>query len=134
MTKTYFKIFITICGVCVCFSGCGRKQKSVFSFPDKPEVKINKLQFGSVRGIQIVKSALGNRITWLPAKDAVGYNVYRLARRLIVAKKPANKELIQTTSFIDVPNYNACGYFVRPVFMLSEKKIEGPASQIIYLD
>ncbi len=133
------------------FSGCGRKQKNIFSFDKQEQIRLNKLSLPAAQGVTAKKTPHGNQISWfalelpqrpapetpyLCAKHFLGYNVYRLVRINVIPKHPCNRKPINQTSFIDrrrpkkkQPLY----YLVRAVFTYNKNITEGPTSLIVRL-
>lgn len=129
-------------------SGCGRKQKNIFNFSEKENLKkVNKFDLGFIKGIQVKKTDLGNLITWNSLykekkelkRSFLGYNIYRLVRSSLVPKNPLNKKTIIQTMFLDkevlfISSYlkqkRYC-YVLRSVFLIEDKIYLGLISQII---
>ena len=143
------------------FSGCGRRQKNIFYFPDpaqenKDAFNVNPLLLPFVRDIKLEKTDKGNLITWQSIKDSerfyaknnyptikykkelLGYNIYKLVSAFFIPKKALNSDLIKSTEYLDesilnqlVKDKTANCYLVRAVFKVEDKIFHGPASQIV---
>ena len=139
----FFFIF-AFCAVLV--SGCGRKQRTLFYFPDKEAVKVNKLDFPAVRGLEAKHSPKGVQLTWQPVQlpktydktslpvELVGYHVYRLSRGKFVPKSPITKRPVMTTTYCHKQKGKKLlqqqSYIVRSVIKVGDQEIHGLASQI----
>jgi hypothetical protein len=132
--------------LCLAFTSCGRKQRTLFQFPEKVKIKISKLSLPSVRGLQVALSKKGAHLIWQPIdlklieKNAKiqlsfeGYHVYRSARGYFVPKKPITKKPIKKTCFVDassVVQRKKYAYLVRGVFSCDQTIVQGPASQLV---
>lgn len=127
------------------FSGCGRKQRNIFHFPENEPIVFNKLDFPVVKQVKVTQTTQGNKISWQAIKpqqfkvkecpcSVQGYNVYRLVRTSIIPKQPLNKKIIEKTMWLDTTmpkNTKQAFYLVRALFMVNDRIIEGPISLIV---
>lgn len=124
----------------VFFSSCGRKQRTIFLFDEKPVVHVNKLAFPAVRSLTAVALQDGVYIHWDPIKGPfeyhatlVGYNIYKVTDRHFIGKNPLNLAPVEHPQFWDRKKRKAgsCrGYIVRGVFLVEGTKVVGPASSL----
>ena len=126
-------------------NSCGRKQKDIFNFSKQKIQKINKLVFPPIKGAHATLIPQGIQLTWYPVKtdqlkkvpyktQLIGYNIFRLTRYRFVPKKPLNKTPITKEEFLDTINKvhkKTYCYFIRGVFQVEKKIIQGPGSQIV---
>ncbi|MFC1894655.1 hypothetical protein ACFLYH_01765 [Candidatus Dependentiae bacterium] len=136
------------------FIGCGRKQKNIFSFPEKnTEPQVNKLSLPCVRGVCTKKLKNGMKISWNPIKNDnslkisdinitkkfIGYDIYKLVNCCFVPKKSLNNFPIKKTEFVDheilcekntIKTLCSC-YLIKAVFRINGKIISGPVSKIV---
>lgn len=117
---------------------CGRKNRSLFSFPTEKVEKINTLDFPSVRCVHVERVGMTNTISWQPvtcSSDAVilvGYEVYRLNQQGFIVRSPLNDVFLTTCEFIDQHATNEqLAYVVRAVFKKNDCFKRGPASQVV---
>ena len=130
----------------VTFTECGRKQRTLFQFPEKESISINKLTLPTARGLQITAQNNDALLTWL-AVDLpdittqspnqpiilVGYHIYRFPKGRFVTKTPITKQPVQTTQFRDssrLKNKKQFCYMVRAIFSIDNHIFQGPASRI----
>jgi hypothetical protein len=121
------------------FENCGRKQKNIFSFEDTNKKNINILTLPCVKGLTVKKTSTGQKISWKPLQKTknilTGYNIYRFTNKYIIPKKPIYKSPKNKNSFIDSEVSNNLSrkifYIVKPVFLINNKQLEGPASIIV---
>lgn len=120
---------------------CGRKQRTLFQFPESDSVKINKLMLPIPRGLEVTAQDKGTLITWhevIPPQQPIqstliGYNVYRFVKGRFVSKSPITKRPVAANQFLDArckKNRNNYSYMVRAVFSIDKQIIQGPASHI----
>lgn len=126
----------------ILLSGCGRKQRTIFYFPEQNAVRILTLQLASPKITRLCKTSHGIHIQWLaPAHrpnveqaELIGYNIYRLTRHGFIPKKPLNEAPITKTEFYDVSTKpSAERYAVRAIFKMHGQLHEGPTSNICAL-
>jgi hypothetical protein len=120
-------------------TNCGRKSRNIFVFSKVQKVKIKKLAFPSVKGINVTAKKHGNLVSWRAvgknnfSEKFIGYDIYRLTSLHVIPKKPLNKNPITKTQFFDITRHKTKKqnqYLVRAVFRNKNKQIHGPASQI----
>ncbi len=131
-------------------SGCGRKQKNIYSFEPELKNKFSKLDLPSVRGLTITKSPQGNLLSWLELswgneksvfrKYFIGYDVFRLTSLNFIPKHPLNKKPLVETHFLDKHQAHkksvtqkSC-YLIQPIFKIDKQIIKGPSSQIMCIE
>ena len=129
-------------------TSCGRKQRTIFQFPEKEPIKISKLSLPAVRGLQVTTTDKGKHLTWYPLDISsvhntkydltfLGYHVYRSAQGYFIPKRPLTKHPIRDTYFIDASSSarrKKYAYLVRGVFACENIQVQGPASQLIGLN
>ena len=67
----------------------------------------------------------------------LGYNVYKFLKTRFIPKHPINKKPIPNNSFLDTTSESTKNHFcyaVRAVFLIDNKELEGPLSQVICLN
>jgi PBP1b-binding outer membrane lipoprotein LpoB len=147
LNKIYSYIFLVSIFL---FSSCGRKQKNIFSFAPEPDVKINKLDLPAVRGLSITKTKDGMLLSWLDLfsrksspeinslqKNFVGYDVFKLTKKMFIPRTPLNKAPLTTTQFLDRSNAHTkksgvkSFYLIQSVFKFDNQIIKGPSSQVV---
>lgn len=121
-------------------SSCGRKQRTIFSFDEKPVVHVNKLAFPAARSLAAVMGHDGVFIHWDPIKGPfeyhatlVGYNVYKVTNRHFISKDPINTLPVERPQFWDRKKRKkgSCrGYIVRGVFSVDGTLVVGPSSSL----
>ena len=125
----------------LCLPGCGRKKRYFLSFDSKQETeKVNRLTLPAIKGASYKKNGPDFELSWRKPdfveknRTLVGYNVYKFTTTSFVPKKPINRAPLKTTFYKEKlnkeGNKNIC-YLVRALFLIREKTIEGPASQIV---
>ncbi|MBX9831196.1 hypothetical protein K2X40_04535 [Candidatus Babeliales bacterium] len=119
-------------------TNCGRKNRSLFSFPTEKVEKINTLDLPSVRCLHVERVAITNIISWQPVtspKDTVtlvGYEVYRLNQQGFIARSPLNDVFLTVCEFVDQHTVNDhLAYVVRAVFKKNDSLKRGPVSQVV---
>ena len=122
----------------VAVAGCGRKNRSIFLFPDKEPTKVSKLELPVAKGLSKKFTDAGTVITWRPITETLapeishtGYNIYRLARASVIPKRPLNAQPLIQTTWCDATKKTPAFYVVRAVFKVNDHAIEGPISIII---
>lgn len=144
--KTTLSQISTLLFCIVLMSSCGKKQKNIFNFSRQEIQKINKLVFPPIKGARATHMPQGIQLTWHPIKTVqlkkvpyktklIGYNVFRLTRYRFVPKKPLNGTPVIKEEFLDTINKahkKTYCYFIRGVFQVEKKIIQGPGSQIVY--
>lgn len=134
---------ITILLSILLLSSCGRKQRSLFVFPEKEQVTFNKLEFPAVHNVQAIKKNSYIKLTWDQIENyaiqshaitLAGYHVYRLVQGGCIPYQPITPHPITTTNYTDNnishTKKNYC-YVIRAVFLVNDQIIQGPASQIV---
>lgn len=135
------------------FTGCGRKQKNIFSFEPESKIKVTKLDLPAVQGLQITKKDGCNVLTWFDLfnkknnaainslqKNFVGYDVFKLTKRNFIPKHPLNKTPLTETKFVDknrkfTRKASAKSfYLIQPVFKFDNQYIKGLSSQIVGIE
>ncbi len=135
------------------FTGCGRKQKNIFSFEPEPKIKVKKLDLPAVRGLNITPKDGFPELTWFDLfnqknstqinslqKNFVGYDVFKLTKQNFIPKHPLNKNPLTETQFLDKSkkparkNPSKSFYLVQPVFKFDNQIIKGPSSQIVGIE
>lgn len=123
------------------FNACGRKQRSLFQFPEAGPVKISKLALPSVKGVSIRASAhdvylMWQSITVQAPTQLLGYHVYRLPRGRFVEPTPLTKTILVDSEYCDknaLSTGNRHSYMVRAVFKVHDQVIYGLGSKIVSL-
>jgi|GEM_PF-1459816 hypothetical protein len=130
---------------------CGKKKKNIFSFNEhQKKEKINRLSLPSPQNIKYEENENGIFITWkkinkenIPTfqnentPKILGYNVYKFLKTRFIPKHPINKKPIPNNSFLDTTSESTKNHFcyaVRAVFLIDNKELEGPLSQVICLN
>lgn len=120
---------------------CGRKQRTLFQFPDQNSKPINKLTLPAVRGLRAQWQEDATLLTWQPAEcpsdkaplSLLGYHIYCFTKGRFASKRPITTNPIVQTHFTDIANANkraqSC-YMIRAVFSAHDQVIQGPASYI----
>ncbi len=142
-TKLKLKFFILI--LVISISGCGRKKRDFLSFDSKQETeKVNRLTLPAIKGFGYKKNCLDPdsqlELSWNAPdfveknRTLIGYNVYKFTTTSFVPKKPINRTPLKTTFYQEKLNRdshkNVC-FLIRALFLIREKTVEGPASQIV---
>jgi hypothetical protein len=138
MTARFFLLAGIVCAVVV---GCGRKQRGVYSFPEKQSIKINKLTLPSVKGLTATTQQKRVTLVWKPLEvqagvRLVGYHVYRLAQGRFIPKQPITKKPVTSTTHVDKRARKSAKdgvvcYVVRGVFEIDGQVIQGLTSQVV---
>jgi hypothetical protein len=129
------------------FPSCGKKQKNIFIFDEKPpQKKIKSHTLLAPTAIKAEKNKDEIKISWYPLEKKssyeekmgkiIGYNVYKFSEKQPIPRSPVNKEPIKTTFYLDRTKkhllYNLSSYYmIRGIFFIDTQIIEGPGSQII---
>ena len=135
------------------FTGCGRKQKNIFSFEPDQKLKVTKLDLPAVKGLKIAKNGDCNILTWFDLfnqknstsinslqKNFIGYDVFKLTKRNFIPKRPLNKNPLTETQFVDKnkkftkKSPRKSFYLVQPVFKFDNQFIKGLSSQIVGIE
>ncbi len=148
--KFYIQLLII---VFLFFTGCGRKQKDIFSFESNPKTKITKLDLPAVKGLKITKKDGCNILTWFDLfntqnntpinplqKNFIGYDVFKLTKKNFIPKHPLNKNPLTETQFVDKnvkfkrKKTGKSFYLIQPVFKFDNQFIKGLSSQIVGIE
>jgi len=119
---------------CLMITACGRKNKNFFHFEEKKKVsKINKLTLPSIRSVSVESVDKKNKISWqrpdTTKHQLIGYNIYRFDYRAFIPRKPLTTLPTKQLTYDDATTKNYY-YIVRPLFLVNNKKVEGPASRV----
>lgn len=134
----HFLTIYVLCFFLLFFASCGKKNRSLFSFPTEKKEKINALNFPSVRCVNVECVGDHNIISWQPVVVnrevgmLVGYEVYRLNKQGFIPRVPLNAEPLESCSYVDqVAVFYKPAYVVRAVFRKNNQQKRGPASQVV---
>jgi hypothetical protein len=117
-------------------SGCGRKYRNIFLFNSEESIKLETLDFPSVRSVRVVTADQRVCISWdrlvLVDKSVslVGYNIYRLTQAGFIPRTACNNAPLRETIYYDDLYHKHSSYVIRGVFMIQGRFKEGPASLI----
>ncbi|QQR48978.1 hypothetical protein IPF37_05470 [bacterium] len=133
----HFLIVSVVCFSLFFFTSCGKKNRSIFSFPTEKKEKINTLNFPSVHCVKVECVGDHHLISWQPVVVTseigllVGYEVYRLNKQGFIPRAPLNAAPLETCSYIDqAAIFYKSAYVVRAVFKKNNQQKRGPASQV----
>lgn len=134
----HFLTIYVLCFSLLFFPSCGKKNRSLFSFPTEKKEKINPLNFPSVRCVNVERLGDHHFISWQPVVVAsevgilVGYEVYRLNKQGFISRMPLNAVPLETCNYVDQGAvFYKPAYVVRAVFRKNNQQKRGPASQVV---
>lgn len=119
-------------------SGCGRKYRNIFLFNSHDSIKLETLDFPSVRSVRVVIVDQQVCISWDHVElidkrvTLVGYNIYRLTDAGFIPRSPRNTVPLQETVYYDDLCKKPSFYVIRGVFIVQDRCKEGPASLIVH--
>ena len=131
---------IGLLSVLILFPSCGRRQRTIFHFPQEKAIHLTTLQFPSPKIISLTDTSRGVLIQWLEPtlsekmndSKIVGYNIYRLTAHGFIPKKPLNQLPLTTSQYLDQqPKGQLILYTIRALFMTHNQIHEGPTSNIV---